>query len=80
MVVGLRRFLPESWTGDPERLTWTPLPEDRWAPRAKPEITLEEIDGIRAAGVPFGCVLADAAGAPSTGLPLGVAASGCAGL
>jgi len=60
VVIGLRLFLPESWTSDPERLVRARVPEDRRAPRTKPEIALEEIDRIRAAGVRFGCVLADA--------------------
>lgn len=58
-MIGLRLFLPESWTSDLERLVRARVPEDRWAPRTKPEIALEEIDRIRAAGVHFGCVLAD---------------------
>jgi SRSO17 transposase len=60
VVVGLRLFLPDNWTGDRERLVRARVPEDRWTPRTKPEIALEEIDRIRAAGVRFGCVLADA--------------------
>lgn len=59
VVIGLRLFLPESWTSDLERLLRARVPEDRWTPRTKPEIALEEIDRIRAAGVRFGCVLAD---------------------
>ena len=60
VVVGLRLFLPETWTGDPERLTQARVPEEHWIPRTKPEIALEKIDRVRAAGVRFGCVLADA--------------------
>jgi SRSO17 transposase len=60
VAIGLRLFLPESWTGDPERLTRARVPEEHWIPRTKPEIALEEIDRIRASGVRFGCVLADA--------------------
>jgi SRSO17 transposase len=36
------------------------VPQDRRDYRTKPEIALVEIDRIRAAGVRFGCVLADA--------------------
>lgn len=59
-IVGLRLFLPESWTNDPMRLARAGVPEDRKAARTKPEIALDEIDRLRAAGVRFGCVLADA--------------------
>ena len=60
VMVGLRLFLPESWTSDPERLARVGVPDDRRAYRTKPEIALAEIDRVRAAGVRFGCVLADA--------------------
>jgi SRSO17 transposase len=60
VMVGLRLFLPESWTGDPTRLDRAKVPEDRRAYRTKPEIALDEIDRVRAGGVRFGCVLADA--------------------
>ena len=60
IMVGLRLFLPESWTSDPARLARASVPEDGRAYRTKPEIALAEIDRIRAAGVRFGCVLADA--------------------
>ena len=59
-MVGLRLFLPESWTGDEARLARTRVPEHRKTYRTKPEIAIEEIDRRRAAGVRFGCVLADA--------------------
>jgi SRSO17 transposase len=36
------------------------VPEEFRRPRTKPEIAIEEIDRIAAAGVHFGCVLADA--------------------
>lgn len=60
VMVGLRLFLPESWTGDPKRLARARVPEERRAYRTKPDIALAEIDQVRAAGVRFGCVLADA--------------------
>lgn len=60
VVVGLRLFLPESWTGETERLVRARVPKEHWIPRTKPEIALEEIDRIRAAGGRFDCVLADA--------------------
>jgi len=60
VMVGLRLFLPESWTGDVARLKRAGVPVDCRAYRTKPEISLAEIDRICAAGVRFGCVLADA--------------------
>ena len=59
-MVGLRLFLPESWTSDEARLARAGVPEHRRTYRTKPEIAIEEIDRLRAAGVRFGCVLADA--------------------
>ena len=60
MAVGLRLFLPEIWTGDPDRMARAGVPEDRRAARTKLEIAVAEIDRVRAGGVRFGCVLADA--------------------
>lgn len=60
IMVGLRLFLPESWTGDAARLERAGVPFDCRAYRTKPEIALAEIDRVCAAGVHFGCVLADA--------------------
>lgn len=60
VMVGLRLFLPDSWISDPARLDRAGVPQDRRDYRTKPEIALAEIDRIRAAGVRFGCVLADA--------------------
>jgi SRSO17 transposase len=60
VMVGLRLFLPESWTSDAARLERVGVPADCRAYRTKPEIALAEIDRVRAAGVRFGCVLADA--------------------
>ena len=59
VMIGLRLFLPESWAGDVDRMAKTRVPED-WRARTKPEIALAEIDRIRAAGVSFATVLADA--------------------
>ena len=60
VMVGLRLFLPQSWTSDPARLARTGVPENQRIYRTKPEIALAEIDRVRAAGARFGCVLADA--------------------
>jgi len=59
VMVGLRLFLPESWTDDPERMTRAHVPKDRQTALTKPEIAIEEIDRVIAAGARFGCVLAD---------------------
>jgi SRSO17 transposase len=60
VMVGLRLFLPQSWTSDPTRLARAGVPENHRIYRTKPEIALAEIDRVRAAGARFGCVLADA--------------------
>jgi SRSO17 transposase len=60
VMVGLRLFLPESWTSDPARMRKARVPDDDQVFRSKPEIAIEEIDRIKAAGVRFGFVLADA--------------------
>lgn len=60
VMVGLRLFLPESWTSDPVRMARVGVPADRQSFRSKPEIAIDEIDRVKAAGVRFGCVLADA--------------------
>lgn len=60
VMIGLKLFLPESWTINPARLARARVPVDQQAARTKLQIALEEIDRVRAAGVRFGCVLADA--------------------
>ena len=60
VMVALRLFLPESWTSDPARLKRAGVPAEHRTARTKPEIALAEIDRVIAAGVRFGCVLADA--------------------
>jgi SRSO17 transposase len=60
VMVGLRLFLPESWTSDNARLKRAGVPAEHRDARTKPEIALAEIDRVMAAGVRFGCVLADA--------------------
>jgi len=58
--VALRLFLPETWTNDTERLARAGVPEAERVARSKPDIALRELDQVRAAGVRFGVVLADA--------------------
>ena len=59
VMVGLRLFLPETWTDDPERMARARVPKDRQTALTKPEIAIEEIDRVIASGARFGCVLAD---------------------
>ena len=60
VMVASRLFVPESWTSDPVRLERAGIPIEYRTARTKPEIALAEIDRVMAAGVRFGCVLADA--------------------
>jgi SRSO17 transposase len=60
VMVGLRLFLPESWTGDVARMERARVPQERQVALTKPEIAIEEIDRVIASGARFGCVLADA--------------------
>src|ERR1700674_5584615 len=60
VMVTLRLFLPESWVNDRVRLVRAGVPVEYRTARTKPEIALAEIDRVIAAGVRFGCVLADA--------------------
>ena len=52
-MVGLRRFLPESWTDAPERMARARVPEERRTALTKPEIAIEEIDRVIASGARF---------------------------
>jgi SRSO17 transposase len=56
----LRLFLPESWTNDPDRMARARVPDECRLFRSKTAIAIDEVDRLRAAGVRFGCVLADA--------------------
>src|ERR1700676_5390888 len=60
VMVALRLFLPENWTSDPVRLKRAGVPIEHRTARPNPQIALAEIDRVIAAGVSFGCVLADA--------------------
>ncbi len=59
-MLALRLFLPESWTSDQAPVEASGCSSGYRTARTKPEIALAEIDRIIAAGVRFGCVLADA--------------------
>jgi SRSO17 transposase len=58
--VGLRLFLPAAWTSEPERCAAAGVPDALRVAQSKPAIALAEIDRLVAAGLRFGCVLADA--------------------
>src|ERR1700724_2183650 len=60
VMLALRLFLPESWTSKRARLERAGVPTEYRTARTKPEMALAEIDRVTAAGVRFGCVLADA--------------------
>jgi SRSO17 transposase len=60
VMAALRLFLPENWTNDRKRLERAGVPAEYQTARTKPEMALAEIDRVIAAGVGFGCVLADA--------------------
>lgn len=60
VLVGFRLFLPEAWTSDPQRCLQAGVPEPAIAPRSNRAITVCELDRLRADGLRFGTVLADA--------------------
>lgn len=78
VMVGLRLFLPDSWTGDATRLKRAGVPADYREARRKPETALAEIDRVIAAGVRFGWVLADAGYGLSVPFRQGLTARGLA--
>jgi SRSO17 transposase len=76
VTLGLRLFLPESWTCDQDRMAKAGVPELSRVSRTKPEIALDEIDRLIAAGVRFGTVLADADYGLSAAFRQGLSARG----
>jgi SRSO17 transposase len=58
--VALQLYLPRAWCQDRSRCAQAGVPADCRAFRGKGAIALEELDRLRAAGVRFGCALADA--------------------
>ncbi len=58
--LGMRLFLPRSWTDDPERCHRAGVPGNRQTYLSKGELALEELDRVRAQGITFRVVLADA--------------------
>ena len=76
MLVALRLFLPDEWTGDAKRCAQAGVPEAKVTPCSKGEIALAELDRARAAGVRFGTVLADAGYGSSAAFRHGLDARG----
>jgi SRSO17 transposase len=76
VAVGLRLFLPESWTRDATRMSRAGVPAAVQHYRTKPEIALAEIDRLMATGVSFGTVLADAGYGLSAPFRQGLSARG----
>lgn len=74
--VGLRLFLPDDWALDAERCARAGVLDADVAPRSKGEIALAELDRVRAAGVRFGTVLADAGYGASAAFRHGLDARG----
>src|SRR6202008_5058738 len=77
-MVALRLFLPENWTSDRKRLERAGVPAGYRTARTKLEIALAEVDRVMAAGVRFGCVVADAGYGLSAPFPQGVTSPGLA--
>lgn len=61
VCVALRLFLPAEWTSDPARCQAAGVPAERLAYQSKGALALGELDRLAAAGVSWGCVVADAA-------------------
>lgn len=60
LMLSLRLFLPDIGTANPARQKRADVPLEHQGSRTRPEIAIEETDRLYAAGVRFGCVLADA--------------------
>jgi len=60
VCLALRLFLPHEWTSDPVRCAKVGIPAERLRYRTKGQMAIEELDRVRAAGVTFGVVVADA--------------------
>jgi SRSO17 transposase len=74
--LALRLYLPESWTGAPERLAEAGVPTAEQAFATKPELALQLLDQVRAEGLPHAGVVADAGYGPSAELRAGLEARG----
>src|SRR5215218_2666591 len=76
LPLGLRLFLPQEWTDDPARCAAAGVPDEAVIARSKGAIALAEVDRLRAAGVRFGLVLADAGYGASAAFRHGLDARG----
>jgi SRSO17 transposase len=74
VLMALRLYLPEAWCRDQRRCDKVGVPADCRTFRSKGAIALEEIDRLRAAGVRFGCALADSGYCRSATFRRGLAA------
>src|SRR5215218_2179893 len=74
--VGLRLFLPEVWTADPDRCARAGVPEEHRRPLAKTDIALAAVDRVLAAGARFGRVVADAGYGTSAAFRQGLSGRG----
>jgi SRSO17 transposase len=72
-MAALRLYLPKAWCRDRKRCDKAGVPADCRAFRSKGAIALDELDRLRAAGVRFGCVLADAGYGSSAAFRRGLA-------
>src|ERR687894_250481 len=72
--VALRLYLPKTWCRDRRRCDKAGVPADCRAFRSKGAIALDELGRLRAAGVRFGCALADAGYGSSAAFRRGLAA------
>jgi SRSO17 transposase len=71
--VALRLYMPKAWCQDRRRCDKAGVPADCRAFRGKGAIALDELDRLRAAGVRFGCALADAGYGSSAAFRRGLA-------
>src|SRR5437016_1539479 len=78
VMLALRLFLPDSWTNDRVRLRRASVPVEIGMAGTRPEVALAAIDRVIAAGVRFGCVLADAGYGLSASFRQGLTARGLA--
>ena len=74
--VALRLFLPDEWVNDATRCAQAGVPEAAIVGRSKGEIALGELDRLRAGGLGFGVVLADAGYGTSAAFRHGLDARG----
>ncbi len=54
LMLSLRLLLPDVWTADPARLKRAGVPPEHYGTWTKPEMAIDEIDRLCAAGVCFG--------------------------